>query len=636
MIRPGKLPSHYRPASALGIAMGACCFVVLSKVLCELQWPFPVSFWDQHMTGWIALRLHAIEPSFFPKIATRYSAYLDQLPTGINPRAVTARFDIAGLLAGIVGVAVTWLVGRPLSDTKILAGRRLYEGKAAHRRLKKIAQEEMAVSGVGIKLHPGFDWHLSRERETRHFMLVGSVGGGKTQILTPMVLAAIGRSDRVLIYDTKADFTSTLPVDFALLAPWDSRSMVWDVARDCVNAQDARELAAQLIPTGQDPMWHQAARQILTAVIQQLQAYKADAWTWKDLHQLSASSQEDLLNIVSRFTPEAANLLAGESKTTDGILINLSASLSIVADLAAAWGYLDSSRRFSFSEWLLNPNYKYKTVVLQGSGRYAELARGYVKGSISLLAGRINSAELADDRDRRVWLFLDEFPQLGKLEKISSIIEVGRSKGVCVVLGAQDMAQVQETYGQYVGKTWGSMIGTQFVVRVNSGDTAQWLAKEVIGYEKIEKTVMHEGKPQPAQTQDQLVLEPSELSDYLGPDKSGVRAVALGFGHAFIVTWPYTTLPILRSAVVPAKWTFPTQTPPNNHEGEVMKSKSHPAQGTGGSASTQSGPEPKLKLKLRTPTPEEIHEMAVTGSDIRVAAEPMNDMSPTPNRGGDQ
>ena len=197
---------------------------------------------------------------------------------------------------------MAWLLGRPFSDTKIIAGRRLFEGKAAHRRLKEIAKGEMAVSGAGIKLHPGFDWHLSRERETRHFLLVGSVGGGKTQILTPMVLAAIGRGDRVLIFDIKADFTSTLPVDFALLAPWDSRSMVWDVARDCVNAQDARELAAQLIPSGQDPMWHQAARQILTAVIQQLQAYKADAWTWKDLHQLSASSQEDLLNIVSRFT----------------------------------------------------------------------------------------------------------------------------------------------------------------------------------------------------------------------------------------------------------------------------------------------------------------------------------------------
>ena len=635
MIRPGKLPSHYGPASLLGIAIGAWVFVALSKLFSQSPWPFHMDHWDLHMTGWIALRLHAFEPSFFPEVAVRYQAFLDHLPPGIDARAVTARFDIAMFIAVIPGVAVAWLLGRPFSDTKILAGRRLFEGKAAHRRLKEIAKGEMAVSGAGIKLHPGFDWHLSRERETRHFLLIGSVGGGKTQILTPMVLAAVERGDRVLIFDIKADFTSTLPVDFALLAPWDSRSMVWDVARDCVNAQDARELAAQLIPSGQDPMWHQAARQILTAVIQQLQTYKADDWTWKDLHQLSASSQEDLLNIVSRFTPEAANLLAGESKTTDGILINLSASLSIVADLAAAWGHLESSRRFSFSEWLLNPNYKYKTVVLQGSGRYAELARGYVKGCVSLLAGRINSAELADDRNRRIWIFLDEFPQLGKLEKISSIIEVGRSKGVCVVLGAQDIAQVQETYGQYVGKTWGSMIGTQFVVRINSGDTAQWLAKDVIGYAKIEKTVMHEGKPQPAQTQEQLVLEPSELSDYLGPDKTGVRAVALGFGDAFIVTWPYTTLSKSRNAVVPAKWTFPTQTPPNNR-GEHMKSTSHPAHDPVESASVQSSPEPKRKLKLRVPTPEEIHEMAVTGSDIRDAADPMGDMSATPNRGGEQ
>lgn len=43
----------------------------------------------------------------------------------------------------------------------------------------------------------------------------------------------------------------------------------------------------------------------------------------------------------------------------------------------------------------------------------------------------------------------------------------------------------------------------------------------------------------------------------------------------------------------------------------------------------------KPRLKLRPANPEDIHEMAITGSDIRDAADPISDMTDTP-RGGDQ
>ena len=403
MIRPGKLPSHYGPASALGIAIGACAFIALGKLFCQLPWPFPVAFWDQHMTGWIAIRLHAIEPNLFPEIAARYQAFLDHLPPGIDRREVTARFDIAMVLGAIVGVAVAWLVGRPFSDTKILAGRQLFEGKAAHRQIGRVAKKEIARSGLGIKLHKSFPWVMSRDRETTHFWMIGSVGSGKTVAITALVDSVLDRistsagNDKILIYDNKGDFTSNLNTDFAFLAPWDARSMVWDIAKDCTNSQDARELAAYIIPEGHDPMWHQAARQILSAVIQQLQSEKPGQWTWTELHRLACSTQDELLAVIKRFAPEALNFIQSESKTTDGILINLGSSLTDVAVLAKAWGAASSAKRFSLSQWLLNPNPEHRVVVLQGSGRYPEMTKGYVQAAISLLAGRINSAELPDD-----------------------------------------------------------------------------------------------------------------------------------------------------------------------------------------------------------------------------------------------
>jgi len=639
MIRPGKLPSHYGPASALGIAVGACCFVVLSKVLCEFSWPLPISYWDQHMTGWLAIRLHAIEPSFFSEIATRYQAYLDHLPPGIDRREVTTRFDLAMLISVIVGVAVAWLLGRPFSDTKILAGRRLFEGKAAHRQIGRVAKEEIARSGLGVKLHKLFPWAMSRDRETTHFWMIGSVGSGKTVAITALVDSVLDRistgagTDKILIYDNKGDFTSSLNTNFAFLAPWDARSMIWDIAKDCTNSQDARELAAYIVPEGHDPMWHQAARQILAAVIQQLQSEKPGQWTWTDLHRLACSPQDELLAVIKRFAPEALNFIQSESKTTDGILINLGSSLTDVAVLAKVWGSTSSAKRFSLSQWLLDPNPEHRVVVLQGSGRYLEMTKGYVQAAISLLAGRINSAELPDDSQRRVWLFLDEFPQLGKLDRVGSIIAVGRSKGVCCVLGVQDASQIMEIYGEHAGKAWPAMIKTQIIARTNPGETADYIAKMMVGYATIERTIMHLGELQPPKTEQQLVIEPSEIADYLGPDNTGVKAMVLGFGDAHILHWPFTDYPKRRASVVPAAWTLPPdQQPPTN-----INQKKETTTMTEDKPRSTDVPETskKPRLKLRPATPSELFEMAETGSDIRDAADPMNDMSGTPG-GGNQ
>ncbi len=639
MIRPGKLPSHYGPASALGISVGACCFVVLSKVLCEFSWPLPISYWDQHMTGWLAIRLHAIEPSFFAEIAARYQAYLDHLPPGVDRREVTTRFDLAMLISVIVGMAVALLLGRPFSDTKILAGRRLFEGKAAHRQIGRVAKEEIARSGLGVKLHKSFKWAMSRDRETTHFWMIGSVGSGKTVAITALVDSVLERistgagNDKVLIYDNKGDFTSTLNSNFAFLAPWDARSMVWDIARDCTNSQDARELAAYIIPEGHDPMWHQAARQILAAVIQKLQTEMPGRWTWTDLHRVACSPQEELLALIKRFAPEALNFIQSESKTTDGILINLGSSLTDVAVLAKVWGSTSSAKRFSLSQWLLDPNPEHRVLVLQGSGRYLEMTKGYVQAAISLLAGRINSAELPDDSQRRVWLFLDEFPQLGKLDRVGSIIAVGRSKGVCCVLGVQDASQIMEIYGEHAGKAWPAMIKTQIIARTNPGETADYIAKMMVGYATIERTIMHLGELQPPKTEQQLVIEPSEIADYLGPDNTGVKAMVLGFGDAHILHWPFTDYPKRRASVVPAAWTLPPdqQPPTNRHQTK------HTTTMTEDKPRSTDVPETskKPRLKLRPATPSELFEMAETGSDIRDAADPINDMSATPG-GGEQ
>jgi hypothetical protein len=159
-------------------------------------------------------------------------------------------------LVSAFGFALSLRLDRP--PARVLRGRRLVTGATARRAFAQATQVESRLSGQRLEFLPGLP--VSGERETRHWLIWGSVGAGKAQTMLHLILAAMARGDGVLVLDVKGDMTAGLPGEPLLVAPQDQRSLVWDVASDCRTKQDARELAARLIPKSEDPMWSDAAR----------------------------------------------------------------------------------------------------------------------------------------------------------------------------------------------------------------------------------------------------------------------------------------------------------------------------------------------------------------------------------------
>jgi hypothetical protein len=549
-----QLPAEIGSGIILGGLAGGAIFGLLSWLFWMIPWPMPLGYFSEHVQGWLAMMLNSLNRAFFPVAGSTYADFLEHLPYGLQPWMLTCRFDAAAVLAIVGGVFVGYITGRPPPAVRHIAGRRLFRGTEALRRLKRASTQECSLSGAGLRMHATFPWRLSLDRETRHFLVTGSVGSGKTQIILSLILGAIERGDRLVIFDNKGDYTRCLP-GVALFAPWDARSEVWHIAQDCRDAQDARELAARLIPAGDDPVWHQSARQILTAVILKLQQEVPGRWTWGDLYRAVTASTEELLAAVGTYTPEARHILEMPGKTAQSVLINLGAHLGLVADLAAAWSPSDSAvEPFSFTEWLQNDDDPRRVVVLQGSGRYGELARAYIQSVIALMSGRINSPAFVESSQRKLWIFLDEFAQLGQLREFAPLLEIGRSKGIRVVLGTQDFSQIKELYGDHTASSWGSMVGTQIVARVNAGETANFIARDLIGERTVDRVVVHQGKREPARREQELVIEPAELGSDLGVDRRGVRALILGYTDAYLLRWPLTRLPEIRPPSVPAAW----------------------------------------------------------------------------------
>lgn len=465
-----------------------------------------------------------------------------------------AGFGVAALFGFLIAIRLE----RPRD--RIIRGRCYLKGAEARRNLRAASRAECRRHGAGLTLAPGV--RLSRERETRHFLIWGSVGAGKTQTMLRLILGAIERGDKVLVLDTKGDMTASLPGDPALIAPQDARSFIWNVAADCRVKQDARELAARFIPASHDPMWSDAAREVFVACVAALQATKGTDWTWADLRRAVIADAMALFAMAKAYHPEAMRVLEDpSSRTAQSVLATFQAHMNVVGALGEAWAPTANAPRFSVRDWLQMEG-PVRPIIVQRDARYPELSNAWISGLLGLLASSVGSPALTESASRRVWLFLDEFPQLPRMNDFTTFLDVGRSKGVIVVLGAQDIAQIRAIYGRERADAWIGVVGTQVITRLNPGRGAEE-ASLVIGDQEIEKkarsistTGARATVTESRHRELRRVVMASELSNRLGPRPSGVRALILGPGdNVYEIDLPFIRLPQLRPAAIPSRWT---------------------------------------------------------------------------------
>ncbi len=426
---------------------------------------------------------------------------------------------------------------------------------ALAKRVKRRPDHEIAP---GVP-YPGDMW-------TRHVLVVGGVGSGKSTAIKPLIQKIVDAGEQMLLFDPKSEFT----MGFAkprILAPWDARSLSWDIAKDMRNPLDMRRFAASMIKESQDPMWSNASRQLLVGLMIYLKRTRGADWGWQELSDLIALPQDGLLSIMKRFHPEAIRAVEKASVTTAGILINLASFCSTIFDLAQSWGEKPKEKRISFVEWTQGKS-PFKQVILQGHGAYADLTKSYVEAVIGVVSAMVNSVEMIDDPKRKIWIVADEFGAMGKVPGIRPLFEVGRSRGVRCVVACQDFAQLEEIYGQPMVKALVGMCGTLLVGQVMQGETAESLCK-AFGAREVERANYSSSfggagnGPGRSTTlsfnRDEVPLyKPSELTSRLGLNREGTAVTLLLFtgGQAYELEWPLFDIKNARMPHVPARWTL--------------------------------------------------------------------------------
>lgn len=444
-----------------------------------------------------------------------------------------------------------------------ISGPRLFEGREAFQRGHAWASS-VGGRAANVSLHPALP--LPSAVWNRHVLIYGSVGSGKTQILAHIVRQVAAQPKaRALLADSKGDWVAMLP-DAVLLCPWDARSVAWDIAGDIRSGVDAAGFAQALVPSG-DPrsrFWVEASRSMVEgALLTLLAEHPNRTWGWRELRDLLRLDAKAMAARIGPHHPQVTQVLAAGEQTQGSILASLAADTRLVDVLAQAW---PERGAWSMRAWLSGGTKLPRKVVVQ-AGADPSASRALLGLILATTSRRMLAPSMSETRQTRLWLVLDELSAAGRLDDLPALIERGRSKGICVLAGIQDVEQLAAIYGREIATGLSSMVGLQVVCQTGPGPTRDRIA-ELVGKRRVAITAHSVQGPDHAPTahtkslheETRHLLLSSDLSRSLGPWRHGkrsfIRALVMPSGaDVFALDWPIIPLTAARLPHQAAAWT---------------------------------------------------------------------------------
>lgn len=347
---------------------------------------------------------------------------------------------------------------------------------------------------------PSVPWggfRIPLNADSGHFLVIGGTGSGKSSILNPLMfevakhLAVNGGHQ--LVYDIKGNLFPILVdsgADITQIDPFDSRGKAWDMGGDLESLADYRQAAEILVPSPRDekdPFWTNVTRNIATAVIASLVRFSTGRWTFSDFIYiiLDPGRVEALLNR----DPETAALWknsTGDERTKLNVVAALRSRFELYVPVAGLWSRC--KERFGIREWL---DGRGGVLLVRNHADYGAALGPVHRLLFDLAAKRILA--LPDNRDRRIWWFLDEVRSLGKLELLFDLANLSRSKGCHLVLAIQSIEGMHHTFGRDHAEEILGQLRNKSYLRVDSQYTAEWIEKQLGQVQYFVEQTSHTG-----------------------------------------------------------------------------------------------------------------------------------------------
>ena len=329
------------------------------------------------------------------------------------------------------------------------------------------------------------DLELPDETATKHLVVSGGTGAGKTQAIHRVldrVLWGAANGEKAIVTDSGGQFWESRSGKADLvLNPFDGRSVLWNPFAEIEDTWDFDSLSEALVPDrktqggSSEEEWRRYARGMISSIM-------------KALHSAGTPDPRKVADILKNPDPEALRpYLSGtaeEALLAPGLDRFLGSVVTVASLAIKPWSVLDSSGDFSIRKW-----------VRSGTGTlfitYKDSQRALLKDLIAAWLG-IAIREVLDlppDFTRKVWLVCDELDSLGTVAGIADANTRGRKYDLCSVGAIQSKAQLDATYGPLGAQTLLSTFSSKITFRQGSWSDAEYWSNEFGQREITEQSI---------------------------------------------------------------------------------------------------------------------------------------------------
>lgn len=338
-------------------------------------------------------------------------------------------------------------------------------------------------SKVGIRGQNGTGVLIHDDLLARHILCLGSIGSGKSQTLYQIINAtrkSATNNDVFIFFDAKGDYLEKFyrPGDYVISNETNppEGTVYWNIYKDILaTAPEKRDEAIREIATtlfkediegSSSPIFAAGARDLFAAILSsQVRNIESKGETWdnqKLVDWLRKATDITVRNLLKEYEDLTwvRNYIHKENSTSSkqSFFMHLYQNIFNIFS-----GGFAKPGDFSITEAIHQK---------QGKAIFLEydMASGNVLSPVFTLLldlamkdvlGRKESTEQGN-----IFFILDEFPLIPKLNYMDNALNFGRSLGVKVIAGIQNVGQVDHVYGPSLGRSIISGFGTIFTFRL--------------------------------------------------------------------------------------------------------------------------------------------------------------------------
>lgn len=397
-----------------------------------------------------------------------------------------AVYSALGVVGFLVIIASIWgRIGQGAKATQYLNGSQVLNAKEITSYLRK----HKKASDLQVASMP-----LVKDSETKHILITGANGSGKTNYLHELLPQIRKRKEPALVIDLEGTMVARYyrPGYDILLNPHDQRSHGWDFWREVENISDLEAIAHSLF---------NSAGNERSEVGKLFADWSADLFVncvQKTRNEEPATRSKKLFAMLHTDSPQSLmKRLRGTSAAT---IMDFSNDKNITAHNVR-------STTMSHTKWLdlIDDNIEHKIcfkdyfsnldkqgdrwIFLTAQTKNAKVLLPLI--SLILDVAVMSLTEQGEDLKRRYWFVMDELASLNRLPALEQYITRLRKYGGCVLAATQSFKQFYTKYGRDAGSIMLSQFNTNIVCRINDPDEAGSIIKQIgnIEYSKKQKNI---------------------------------------------------------------------------------------------------------------------------------------------------